>query len=527
MNTPFGLSFTPRQQVKTCFGLRFIETAVPTQEFWTAWRNSASSLREQGFSVHKGDLDGLWRVTRWTDPKTIASPPEVVGYTLQNTQCLYPYQISHAAALCAAVLKYGSALDASDTGTGKTFAAIAVTRELHLTPCIVCPKSVILSWRRVTEEHFQMRPRFVVNWEGAKTKHFAHGILNEDDVYTWKLSRDHLLIFDEAHKAKGEYTQNAKMVIAAKRQGIPLLLVSATIAAQPREMRAMGFALGLHTLVDFRQWSMELGCYQNKWNGWECVDAKSAMAKVHAALFPGKGNRIRIADLGDAFPETQIRAEVYQIKNSDAQNQEYQKLIAEIGRLKEKKKQNAQAAILTLNLRYRQLAELYKVDLLAELTEEYLENKMSVVIFVNFSATTEALQERFSAAAVIHGGQSELERQDMIDLFQRDTARVMIANVQAGGVGVSLHDVRGEHPRVSLICPTYSATQLKQALGRIHRAGGKSKSLQRLIYAAGTVEESVCKSVARKLEAVSSLNDGDLMEGDVLGLLQSEDEDVE
>ena len=51
---------------------------------------------------------------------------------------------------------------------------------------------------------------------------------------------------------------------------------------------------------------------------------------------------------------------------------------------------------------------------------------------------------------------------------------------QAGGTGLSLHDVNGEHPRVSLISPSFSAIDLKQALGRIHRAGAKSPAVQKL-----------------------------------------------
>jgi superfamily II DNA or RNA helicase len=63
---------------------------------------------------------------------------------------------------------------------------------------------------------------------------------------------------------------------------------------------------------------------------------------------------------------------------------------------------------------------------------------------------------------------------------------------------------------VALICPTFSATELKQALGRIHRAGGRSKSVQKIIFTAGTIEEKICETVRRKLGNLELLNDGDL-----------------
>lgn len=515
----FNLAFTPPKEVETKFGRRVVQSAYPNEEFWSAWRKAKDSLRSMGFAVTR-DHENRWVVHLWREapPELPKPPPEVVGYELRQTKGLLPYQVPHAAAICAALHKYGSALDASDTGTGKTYSAVAVARELGLIPAVVCPISVMESWRRVLAL-FGIEPHFVMNWEGCKSKRFAHGDLLMDGSYRWKLGRKILLIFDEAHKAKGEYTQNAKMVIAARKQEIPMLLCSATIASTPREMRAMGYALGLHALHDFRSWSLKLGCYQNQWNGWECSDPKTAMKEVSAELFPAKGNRMRIAELGDAFPDCQISADVYTVKNSDAQNKEYAKLLAEIEKLKAKKERNIQAAALTLNLRYRQLAENLKIDLLEELALDYAENGLSVAVFVNFTATLEDLSARLKGAVVVHGQQSATERQASIDAFQENRTRFIVLNAQAGGTGISLHDLHGGHPRVGLICPTYSATVLKQILGRIHRAGGQSKALYRLIYAKGTVEEKVCRSVAHKLDAIATLNDGDMMEPDVLGVL--------
>lgn len=514
--TVFDLSFTPPREVEFPAGRRIIQTAYPNDAFWSAWRRAKDSLRSMGFQVTK-DADDRWVVHYIREAETLGPAPETVGYALRQTTGLLSYQVPHAATLCAALHKYGSALDASDTGTGKTYAAIAVARELGLTPAIVCPLSVIASWRRVLAV-FKINPVFVMNWEGCKSKRFAHGLFLPTKDYQWKLGKKILLIFDEAHKAKGEYTLNAKMVIAAKRQNLPLLLLSATIASTPREMRAMGFALGLHSLIDFRQWTMQLGCFENQWQTWECSDPKEAMKKVSAEVFPAKGNRIRIQDLGSDFPECQIIAECYEVENADAQNKRYQILVREIEKLKEQRKANIQSAILTLNLRYRQFAELGKVEVLEELAKDAVENGLSVALFVNFSDTLHELERRLKAVT-IHGHQSGDERQRSIDAFQENRARIIVVNSQAGGAGIGLHDLTGDHPRIGYVCPTYSAMILKQVLGRLPRAGGKSKALYRLVYAKGTIEEAVCKSVAHKLEAISTLNDGDLMEPDILGVL--------
>jgi hypothetical protein len=54
---------------------------------------------------------------------------------------------------------------------------------------------------------------------------------------------------------------------------------------------------------------------------------------------------------------------------------------------------------------------------------------------------------------------------------------------------------------------------MKQALGRVHRAGGKSKSLQRIVFTAGTVEEKACDAIRRKIANFDLINDGDLQSG--------------
>jgi hypothetical protein len=50
-------------------------------------------------------------------------------------------------------------------------------------------------------------------------------------------------------------------------------------------------------------------------------------------------------------------------------------------------------------------------------------------------------------------------------------------------------------------------------VGRIHRANAKSKSIQRIVFAAGTVEEQACEAVRAKLSNMALLNDGDLSDG--------------
>jgi len=128
-----------------------------------------------------------------------------------------------------------------------------------------------------------------------------------------------------------------------------------------------------------------------------------------------------------------------------------------------------------------------------------------VVIFVNFSDTADALAQLLGCGKIV-GNQTADDRQNIIDRFQRDEDRVVVVNIAAGGTGISLHDLRGEYPRVSLISPSYSAKNHVQCLGRIHRNGAKSDAIQKVLFASDSIEEVVIKALQRKIENLTTLH---------------------
>jgi hypothetical protein len=88
---------------------------------------------------------------------------------------------------------------------------------------------------------------------------------------------------------------------------------------------------------------------------------------------------------------------------------------------------------------------------------------------------------------------------------------VIIGIIQACREGLNLHDLNGNHPRVALIMPCPSIFDTRQVLGRVHRAGGKSRSIQYLVYAASVpIEESICEKLDEKLKRLDLLSDGEI-----------------
>lgn len=474
---------------------------------------------------------------------------------------LRPHQARNAAGILESLRLHGAAIDSGDTGTGKTYEIVAVARELNTKPLVVCPLAVTSAWHRVAA--FLGGEVFAINYEALKGKaHPEWGYLYEPEglvparrratiiervvelvgptkvfrgaligvllsearrklkiekakcKYVWNKENIPLIIFDECHRCKGQSSINGKMLIAAKRQGIPTICASATAAINPLDMKALGYVLGLHNGVDFWKWCMRNGCYPARFGGLAFSDDPKWMKKLHDMIFPSRGVRTTRDEIPD-FPESQITAELFDLENCGRIDELYTEMQESLLRLQGKIPDDPELMHpLTALTRIRQQIELLKVPVFLELTEDAIEENLSVAIFVNYDETVDQLIAKLSKMGIkagqIRGGQTPAEREADIAAFQADELRVIVCNIQAGGVGVSLHDLNGRFARLALINPSYSAIDLIQVFGRVWRDGQKTKSMQRVILVAGTIEEKIHSRLTRKLEHISLLNDGDL-----------------
>jgi len=445
---------------------------------------------------------------------------------------LLGYQVPAAFHLARSLATYGSAVDASDTGTGKTYVGSAVARELKRRPLVLCPKITVPEWKRVLKS-FGVDFVDVLSYEKVRAgntpwlKWFKgqptrrNGRLVPTTIPRWTVPDDTLLILDEAHRCKAQESQNSKMMIEARTQGIYILPMSATLATSPLEMRALGYVLGLHNLTNYSEWARNHGAESNAWGGlaFDATDArnKAIMFALHKQIFPNRGYRIRIDDLGDAFPKTQIAAVAVAVEDTDKLNAVYDNLVDALSALDERAAGYSQSTFALL-LEARQRAELIKASAFVEMALDALEDGCSPIIFVNFIPTMDLILDSIAkrykgSVAVIRGQQKEDVRDAEVTAFQNNEARVMVANIAAGGTGTNLHDIHGGHPRYAIISPNYSAVQMKQAFGRPWRQGGKTPSIQRVVFAAETIEEQACEAVRRKIGNLNLLNDGDLTAG--------------
>ncbi len=423
-------------------------------------------------------------------------------------------------------------LCAATTGAGKTYLACDVIAKLGMPALIVCPKIARSQWRSVVE--------------GMGVGDKVVGIINPENLIASKsnpfYSHDEgwrnvpkgpaLLVFDEMHRgasgiyklphagAKGKGNKQALMAVRWANRSTPehrFLALTATPADSPLKMQALGYLMGFHSFVapSFYDWCRRHGC--------------SMQARGRQAAFAFTRDRLRAnaimadirKDMGERFMSITpdeipgFPEETREVALVDLAKEDYEGLVQAYAEMPELMRKPSRDSMVKL-LRLRQQAEFCKASVLAGMAADEVEDGNSVFICLNFTDARLRVQDALEKAGVpfasIYGGQGERERQAGIAAFQSNETHVMVGMSSACGVALSLHDERHERPRVSLISPSYSASELLQALGRIRRVGG-THATQRIVLAAGSVEERVAKAVGGKIDNIGALTDADLSRG--------------
>ena len=431
---------------------------------------------------------------------------------------LLNYQIPHLYQLEEILKLRQCALDGSDTGTGKTYIALALAKKLNLQPFIICPKSVISNWINVAKE-FDIEIFGISNYEMLKGCNYYTSNLERticpyldkiDGNFQFYLPKTVLVIFDEAHRCKNYRSITSKLLLSIKHCACKILLLSATITDKIDCFKPFGTIFGFYndpkeyTIWMRRQKTINADIHKRlNLDSTECE-----LDIIHRSVFPKYGSRLRIAELGDMFPKNQVSYQEYFSTNEEEIQHQYE-IIKEA--YEELKNKETRAIALGRLIRARQKIEMLKLPIMLDIIEEALESKYSVAVFVNYCDTLEYLTHYFETDCVIRGGQSIEDRQGFINRFQNNESKIIICMIQAGGVGVSLHDIHGGHPRMSIISPTWSGQDMVQCLGRIHRAGSQSAALQRIVFVAKTYESEICELIKKKMTNLSAINDHDLI----------------
>lgn len=450
-----------------------------------------------------------------------------------NYEGLLEPQKNHAVSLLNSLHLNGVAFDSSQTGCGKTYVAAWIAKNFNAQVVVICPKVVKKTWETVLSK-FGIKAHLVINYEKitrGHTPHYTYDRAEYDKSKYWWESKgisvnfpdNALVIVDEVHKAKGLHSLNSELITAIKNAGMNLLMLSATAATNVTEMKAFGFATNLHNGSQFRNWTLINGVKYNNYGSmvWDSslTECQMGLKNIHNSLanVMQMSSRMTRDMFGTIFPDNRISADSFDLgANTTKLQSVYDNMNAELDALDTRSKSYKEHHFAVI-MKSRRLSELLKVPTMVDWIEEMYDEGISPVVFFNFDDTRAAIENRLSKLkkfdgliARVVGGQSEKQRNADVEDFQRDSKRVMLINISAGNSGLSCHDLNGKFPRHTLINPNWSAIMTVQALGRAHRAEGKTPVIQRFLFAADTIEEKMRQKIQVKINNIDLINDGDL-----------------
>jgi superfamily II DNA or RNA helicase len=433
---------------------------------------------------------------------------------------LRDYQVPHYGKFLLSLQKRRYVFDGSETGTGKTYVALEACKALDVVPLVVGPKAAQGGWEAASETVGV--PLEFIGYEKLRGKRkgkteFDVGLVDSEYLIerpmgkgsqiNWKQIPD-TVIFDEVHRCSGQTSLASKALIAAKRQANRIIALSASAADDPRQMKALGYALDLHGLsrkafnkTDYIGWLLRHGCTPGWAGGFDFTrnseKGEKAFRLLHQEIFGcGKGVRME-KNLIPSFPRTTIDVKLFTADNKAVE------LASELHEINRRGH-----AGLAESISARQALEILKIPFLVDAAKDFVLTS-KVVFFVNFSKTLKHLQKELPGAGVVWGEQSDAERRKVIQDFQSNHLDFLICNIQAGGESVNLHDPTGKLERTALISPCDSGRRYTQVLGRVHREGG-AFSQQYVCFFAGTYEAAVAKRMRAKACNLTLLNDGEL-----------------
>lgn len=452
-----------------------------------------------------------------------------------------PYQKKPVEKLTAALLRGQVACDESDTGVGKTYVAAMTAKALGIPVRVVCPLAVVPAWRDVlTQAEVEDFDIITYNklcfantygrWsETAKAKKVPDGYRSPVEgapkrggagvgrTFYWECPVNSLIIFDEAHRLRDAKTKSAKAALCAAwaktEAGLAkyrILMLSATLATNPLHMKIIGTICRLFPWRGYDGWCYEhgvrkIGTFQKLFCG-KADDLERIYSKMEPYTV-----RTRCTDAAvlDHFREN--RVDFVKVPTTAEALKEYEdamKAYVEACNLAEGEKDRG-TTMATAQLRVSQQLELLKLPSIIDLTVDAVEAGKSVVVYLRFTETIyqlkTALSKRKIEAGIFDGKVGEDVRRKAQSEFNENRLPIIIVQTSSGGVGLSLHDTIGDHPRYTLITSMQSATMFTQILGRVHRSGMKSACSQHLLLSEGTIEDKIARNLRNDMNNLEAL----------------------
>lgn len=423
---------------------------------------------------------------------------------------------------------------ADEMGLGKTRQAI-VAAHLDASPVryklVICPASLKINWKREIQMVIEEEDPIIIDGKMdmeeiyEKLKKSSWIIINYDIVnkhLKWLLEiiqEGHIevLILDEAHYIKNR-SQRAKATLQIAEEVDKVYALTGTpMMNRPIELfnilKAIDHPLGE---VRYKYSQRYCGAYLRRLrNGRSFVDETGATnldelrEKIGGSMLRRK--KKEVLDLPDkivTLMEIQMTAD--QKKTYDNAWEDYLEFLKE-NPIPLRNIDNIVMARQLVELqKLKQVCSMAKTGVILESIENAVEQDEKVIVFSQYTETIDTikagLKKKKITCRTLTGKDKMNARQDSVDDFQKDDgAKVFIANIKAGGVGITLT----EATIVIFADMDWSPEIHAQAEDRAHRIGQKNMVNIYYYICKDTIEEDIVNLLDEKKKTITQILEGD------------------
>jgi len=458
---------------------------------------------------------------------------------------LFPLQRKNVDEMLSIIKRHYVLLNTSDPGSGKTIMSFAFSSLADKSIYVVTKANIVPSWAKTADFYKVDNLIGITSYElGVRGKEYKLGSYYKKDkqwkavpvdsryvtreettrkgakkraALTWKGLKNTIIVFDEPHNSKNTSSYAHDLLIACyefvKREsdkGNILLLLGATPTDKSTNIGYLEHVLELKK--------------ETRREKLRRAEDDTPFLRLHRILYdPEDPRATRVSkealeeQLGISPPVT-VTIQAYSMSPKAARViEEQNQIIADLIRgIRTTKARTTLKEIQDA----RRIIELQKVPTFVNLAVMALEQGRSVIIFVEFYNTSNALAEQLEKyhPRLLRGKTAKKQRPLIMEQFQYGEFDLLIAHHAVAREGISLHDIVGGHPRTVIISPVWGGITFVQVLGRADRLCRLSDTEQLVVYAQSTDPENpgwdarVAEVMANKIKNIKEMNVGEAAE---------------
>lgn len=475
-----------------------------------------------------------------------------------------PEQQEHIRQMTTDLRERGSHIDASGTGSGKTYKACMVAKQLNASVIVFCQKNVFKSWfdhcmslgvKLLGISNYEImingkwydlheNPDYTILQKPKNATYIPYLTFDEEGLAQWNFANmmetNFLVIFDEAQSIRNP--SNRRFDIAAGLRDY--FLVSNELRNNQDIMSELQYPY-VYTL-----YLTATPVESTKGTDWAsffylCGYIDQPTTKALRKLL---GNT-SAEDVHNFIYQSAMLSKIYidipgytddiKVIKHPLSYEDAERINAAYGLTELERSNLPKIAEMTKDMK---VVEMMKCRIFAEYAKEAINAGNYVIVFLNYVSSvyrlTNYLLEDFTIddiAYIFRGDKKNIPNNDIIKndkrtydeetrRFNSGEAKIIICTYAAGSTGISLHDTQGGRPRYTILSPTVSYRILKQALGRAYRVGLKSNVKQRIIFTSNSnyssLEDRLAQLMNDKIQYISMSVDG---EESTLNLQNSDD----